>query len=212
MMTFSLWNKTKFSVAAVVFCLSSVALAGPSGEALYVNCIPCHRADGSGNRSIGAPTIAGMPAWYVDGQLSKFRDGLRGAHPDDAAGSRMRPMALILRSKTDQESLVGFVASMSPTIPVVSLTGGRAEVGKNLYAPCIGCHGPDASGNQALKAPPLSGSDDWYLLRQLHNFKRRIRGSNPQDQTGMLMAPMAASLVDEQSVLDVVAYIVSLGE
>ena len=71
---------------------SAMADAESRGKALFKLCASCHRADGSGNVSVGAPTIAGLDEWYVEAQLQKFKGGLRGAHPDDVAGLRMRPM------------------------------------------------------------------------------------------------------------------------
>ena len=40
--------------------------------------------------------IAGQAQWYLEAQLVKFKNGVRGAHPDDMEGSRMRPMARTL--------------------------------------------------------------------------------------------------------------------
>ena len=54
----------------------------------------------------------------------------------------------------------------------------------------------------------MSGSD-WYYKVQLENFKAGIRGSNPEDATGMLMRPMSKTLADDQAVLDVIAYIMT---
>ena len=61
-----------------------------------------------------------------------------------------------------------------------------------------------------LNAPSLLGQHDWYHVAQLNKFKDGIRGANPQDITGSQMRPMAMTLVNEQAVKDVVAYIQSL--
>ena len=180
------------------------------GEALYKLCAQCHGPEGSGNPSIWAPPIAGQPAWYVESQLHKFRDGIRGAHPDDLPGLRMRPMARTLRGDEDVKAVAAYVGSLPPTEPDVTLEGGDADRGKTLFAVCMACHGPDAAGNQALFAPTLKYTADWYMLSQLQKFKMGLRGVNPDDTSGKLMRPMVLTLVDEQAMKDVVAYIQTL--
>ena len=89
---------------------------------------------------------------------------------------------------------------------------GDPERGKTLYATCGACHGQNAEGMQALNAPALNGLEEWYIIRQLQNFKNGIRGTNPRDTFGMQMAPMAQTLPDEQAMEDVAAYIQTLGD
>lgn len=91
-----------------------------------------------------------------------------------------------------------------------AMAAGDPARGKSLYATCGACHGANAEGMQALNAPALSGLEEWYIVRQLKNFKQGIRGSNPKDIYGMQMAPMAQTLPDEQAMEDVAAYIKTL--
>ncbi len=86
---------------------------------------------------------------------------------------------------------------------------GDPAAGKALYAPCAACHGADARGNKELNAPDLTLQGDWYIVRQLKNFKEGIRGG-PNDPFGSQMAPMAKVLPDEKAMKDVAAYIASL--
>lgn len=180
------------------------------GQALYDNCVACHSKDGSGNVSIKAPAIAGMNRWYLKRQLVKFRDGVRGAHPEDQAGLKMRPMARTLFSDENINAVADYVATLPPVQPAATLEGGNAERGKMFYATCAACHGPDAKGLKALNGPSLVNTQDWYLATQLDHFKRRVRGGEPRDIEGGTMAPMALTLPDEQAVKDVIAYIYSL--
>jgi cytochrome c oxidase subunit II len=87
---------------------------------------------------------------------------------------------------------------------------GDAEAGKPLFAVCAACHGAQAEGNPATHAPKLSGQGDWYLKRQLISFKRGARGAHDKDVYGKQMAPMAATLVDDAAINNVVAYIKTL--
>ena len=41
---------------------------------------------------------------------------------------------------------------------------------------CTTCHGTDGRGNEGIEAPRLAGMEDWYLRRQLENFRAGIRG------------------------------------
>jgi cytochrome c oxidase subunit 2 len=87
---------------------------------------------------------------------------------------------------------------------------GDAAAGKQLYAVCAACHGLQAEGNPALHAPKLSGQGDWYLQRQLKSFKQGARGTHDKDVFGKMMAPMAATLVDDTAIYNVSAYIKTL--
>ena len=188
---------------------------------LFANyCAQCHAPDGGGNEAIGAPSIAGLPNWYVERQLNYFYDGLRGAHPDDMEGLRMRPMARSFNGRRHQfPGVAEYVASLPPVSPARELEGGDADKGKLTYqAVCANCHGADGKGmvNSALYpdlpnlAPSLVIADDWYMLTQLKKFKGGVRGVHPEDKYGTAMANMSLTLTDEPAMMDVIAYIKTL--
>ncbi len=202
---------------ASLWLLLATALAAPAlaqdverGKELFQLCRQCHGADGAGNSETLAPSIAGLPTWYVEGTLRKFQAGGRGTHFDDISGMRMRPMSLWLKNEGDVANVAAYVASMPRVDTAPTLAGGNAETGKQKYTPCVACHGQDGEGNQALNAPPLAGGSDWYQAAALQKFKAGVRGTNPKDTTGMLMRPMSMTLADEQAILDVVSYISTL--
>ena len=87
---------------------------------------------------------------------------------------------------------------------------GDAAVGQPLYAVCAACHGPQGQGIAAMNAPKLSGQGDWYLKRQLKQFKHGARGTHDKDVFGKVMAPMAATLADDAAIDNVTAYIKTL--
>ena len=189
--------------------MSSTVWAADRGAEVFRLCASCHGPDGRGNRLVEAPSIAGLPAWYVSAQLEKFRNGYRGKHPDDDAGNRMRPLSMTIDPE-DVNIVAAYVAALPPHKAPVSLEGGNPQKGKATFAQCVACHGPNAGGNQALNAPPLNMANDWYLVRQLGNFKKHIRAYAPADASGASMAAIAATLSDEQVMKDVVAYIATL--
>ena len=109
------------------------------------------------------------------------------------------------------DSRILFVTALALWLVVSSaFAAGDPEKGKNLYAPCMACHGAAGEGNPALNSPALAGQDPGYLIRQLDLFRTGKRGADPEDVYGAQMRPMAATLADEAAILDVVAYIGTL--
>jgi cytochrome c oxidase subunit 2 len=84
------------------------------------------------------------------------------------------------------------------------------STGARLYSPCATCHGPDAQGNAELHAPRLAGRPEWYVARQLRNFRSRLRGTDENDVYGNQMARMAEQLWDDGEVAAVASYVSSL--
>jgi len=208
------------AIALLAAPLLSLVLAGcgamnhpgmARGTELYETCVPCHGKSGAGDPALGAPAIAGLPQWYVEAQLGKFRSGQRGKHPGDMEGHRMRPMALSLNLEGDVPSVAQYVASL-PAHPVPEmLTGGNPTAGAERYTTvCTVCHGADAMGNEAMGAPTLLNQADWYMVRQLDKFKTGMRGADTSDAQGQQMAAMSSTLEDHQAMLDVIAYIRTL--
>lgn len=193
-------------------CQVAPAATVDHGAYLFSNyCAQCHGNAGQGSKeAIGAPSIAGLPKYYVLEQLHKYRSGVRGAHFDDAEGLRMRPMSLTLGTETDVEAVAMYVASLTPAPPPPTIQGGDAAKGKEQFADCVACHGADAMGMEAVGSPPLVYQPDWYIARQIGKFKAGIRGANKKDAKGLTMAPMAGKLEDDQAVKDAVAYIITL--
>lgn len=89
-----------------------------------------------------------------------------------------------------------------------ALAKGDAAKGKASFATCIACHGPTGAGNKAMNAPRLSGQADWYIVRQLKNFKTKVRG-HAKDPIGATMYPFVVALTDQQ-IEDIAAYITTL--
>jgi cytochrome c553 len=213
--------RTPISLLRFSLPLALLALAGcdwnihppeatASGEEIFELCTSCHGTQGQGNPKFNAPAIAGLPKWYLEAQLHKFRTGVRGTHPNDITGMQMRPMAISFHNDQDVQAVAGYVANLPRPSGAATAEGGDATKGSALYAPCTACHGADGAGNEQLKAPPLKHASDWYLIAQLKKFKAGERGANPGDLEGAQMRPMAATLTDEQAIKDVVAHIMTL--
>jgi cytochrome c553 len=213
-------RKTMFPhcvILAGVLCLAGCDYKVPekeataSGEELFELCRSCHGAQGEGQQQFHAPAIAGLPQWYIEAQLKKFRSGARGTHPNDITGMMMRPMTRSFHNDGDMTTVAAYVANMPKIAPEPVLAHeGDAARGKALYTPCTACHGPDGAGNEQVKAPPLNHASDWYLLAQLKKYKEGVRGATGTDIEGAAMIAQVAMLKDEQAMKDVVAHIASL--
>lgn len=214
------WMATRIMLVVVTaLFVSTTALAQDAGadvakgRTLFALCTQCHGENGGGIEAALAPAIAGLPAWYVEAQLVKFRAGQRGLHAGDTGGLRMYPMSKWLQSDEELKAVSAYVASLPAVAPPATLAQpGDAAKGAGYYAVCSACHGPDASGNQGMGAPPLAGLNDWYLLSSIEKYKKSIRGSLPGDTLGPAMIGMVATLPDEQAVRDVIAHIRSLAK
>ncbi len=180
-----------------------------AGQGQYATCAACHGAQGEGNEALNAPALAGLPDWYIARQLAHYRSGIRGAHPEDTYGQQMAPMANMLPDEQSVRNVTAYLDSLPAAAPASTLPG-NPKAGASHYTTCGACHGAQAQGNYALQAPRLAGQQDWYLKRQLDNFRQGIRGSDQRDNYGHQMVLMARALQDEQSVNDLLAYLNTL--
>lgn len=180
-----------------------------AGQAAYAVCAACHGQQGEGNIGMNAPKLAGQSAWYLERQLDDFRSGMRGTAGGDPYGMQMRPMAMAVSDPTAVANLIAYMATF-PDAPEAATVTGDTAAGKTAYAVCAACHGAAGEGNEQLGAPRLAGQSDWYLVRQINNFNKGLRGYDPKDTYGGQMKPMAATLTSEQAIDDVVAYIHTL--
>lgn len=173
-----------------------------------VYCTVCHGVQLRGNPVIQAPRLNGLSGWYVEHQLLAFKRGWRGTHEKDLYGMEMQPMAAAL-SEAGIGEAVRYVTAVSSEAPPATVEA-DAEKGRTLYASCIPCHGNDGHGNETVRGPALAGQSDWYLVRQLMNFREGVRGAHPDDTDGARMRAAASLLKDDEDVKNVVAYINSL--
>jgi cytochrome c553 len=198
------------SISATLLGCSGAETPEERAVELYGYCEQCHGTRGEGNYEFRVPAIAGLPQWYVQAQLDKFRIGARGDHPEDVDGLRMRPMSRTLATPREVELVSAYVASLPRVDPVPRLPAGDPERGRALFQTCIQCHQEDASGSQEKNAPPLTLHSDWYIVAQLEKFRTGIRGTDPLDATGSQMRAMSMTLANEEAMRDVAAYIASI--
>lgn len=197
------------ALGSVCQTLDAVAQDTKRGADAYKLCAGCHGFKAEGNELINAPALAGQEDWYLERQLENFRDGIRGSVSDDVHGQRMAQTMMAVDGDREIADIVAYIGTLSRISPASTL-GGDTDAGRALYTPCAACHGANGEGNVTLNAPALATMQDWYQLAQLKKFADGTRGRAPGDVYGMQMAPMVATLTDEQAMRDVIAYVTSL--
>ena len=180
-----------------------------AGQVLYPVCSACHGARGEGNELLNAPSLAGQQSWYLKRQLKNFQLGLRGSDASDTFGAQMAPMAATLVDDAAINNMVAYITSLPEAKPAATISGDVAR-GEEIFITCSSCHGPQGQGIWALNAPRLQGINDWYLERQLKNYKSGVRGAHPQDLYGKQMTLISGVLRSDQAIKDLVAYINTL--
>jgi cytochrome c oxidase subunit 2 len=180
-----------------------------AGQALFAPCTACHGAQAEGNRELNAPKLSGQSDWYLARQLHSFKSGVRGAHEKDVYAKQMAPFAAMLADDAAINNVVAYIKSLPEVRPPASIVGNPGR-GKDLYETCSACHGNKAQGIWATNAPRLSNMSDWYMARQLQNFRGGVRGGHPQDFHGAQMVSMARVLADDEAIADLLDYVRTL--
>lgn len=180
-----------------------------AGAAQYAVCTACHGPQGQGMQALNAPKLTGLEGWYIEQQLEHFKAGIRGAHEEDVYGRQMAPMARTLATPEAIDNVIAHIATL-PDEPAPQTVEGNTAAGAQRFVVCAYCHGAGGQGIETMNAPRLAGMNDWYLARQLENFRAGVRGGHPQDYYGKQMGFMADILQGEQAINDVVAYINTL--
>jgi len=203
---FETWLATKPTFAATLERATGNAAVG---AATYAVCAACHGPQGEGNMALNAPKIAGLDSWYIRRQIANYQNGIRGTDPRDIYGIQMAPMARTLADAQAVENVIAHIATLQGAAPEPTVIGDAAR-GRTIYTTCSVCHGPAGDGRWSTNAPRLAGMSDWYLERQLGNFRERIRGGHEADIYGDQMYMLASILSGEEAINDVVAYINTL--
>ena len=208
--------KMQHLLPALVLLLTAGGVRGGDASAtpdqiLFQNlCAQCHGAKGEGKAELKSPSIASLPAWYVQRQLENFQADRRGAHPQDTEGQMMRAISKALTAG-QTESIAKLVEKLPRIHPEPTLKADLAR-GRELYSDrCMECHRFNGEGEIVFGAAPLVGLQDWYLAAQLRKFRTGQRGVAKDDVNGQKMVHVAAVFIeDEEMIQSVAAWLVRL--
>ncbi len=198
-------------LAVLLFLGKLEAAEIQSIQMLADRCKACHGVQFEGDVKFDAPALAGLNSWYIERQLLNFKKGIRGVGLEDVIGNQMRSNTITLTS-VEIVKLSKRISRIQSLPQRPSLVGNKSA-GENHFSRCATCHGRDGRGNQGygiLSAPNLSNQPDWYIVRQLKNFRNGLRGTHPKDAHGNKMRQAALNLPDDQAIYDVAAWISSL--
>ena len=59
-----------------------------------------------------APPLASTNDWYLLNQLKKFKNGIRGVHPDDEYGNAMANMVLVLADEQAMRDVIAYIKTL----------------------------------------------------------------------------------------------------
>lgn len=112
-------EQAMYDLAAYIATLDGPASAATieadveSGATYYRQfCSACHGPAAAGNLALNSPVLAGGDDWYLAAQLRSFRDGTRGAHPEDRTGKQMRAMAGVLPDDQAVDAVAAYLRAL----------------------------------------------------------------------------------------------------
>lgn len=83
-----------------------------TGKILFATCVQCHGANGKGVLDEFGPPLVGASDWYLLTQLQNFKGGLRGTHPDDVTGAKMRPFSMTLPTEQAMKDVIAYIGTL----------------------------------------------------------------------------------------------------
>ncbi len=190
--------KSLMAIFGLAFGLNATATAADlaAGEATAgAICAGCHMPDGNSVVDM-FPKLAGQHAQYLAKQLNDYKSGAR---KDDT----MTGMAATLATDEDVANVSAFFASKQAT--AAAADSSKVALGKDIYRggnitsglpACMGCHGPEGSGNPAAKYPALAGQHATYTINQLNMFRDGKRDNDVNKMMRNIAAKMSPAEIE----------------
>lgn len=139
------------------------------GERLFGNnCAQCHASDARGNK--GFPNLTDGD-WLHGGSPEKIKETITGGR-----NGNMPSMSAGVGSADDVKNVAQYVLSLSGS----PHDAARAALGKEKFAVCAACHGPDGKGMQAVGSANLTdniwlhGFGEKAILEMINNGKVNV--------------------------------------
>jgi len=83
-----------------------------NGKVAYGTCAACHGMDAKGTDTLKAPDLTHLNDWYILTQIQNYKTKIRGAHPRDAEGAQMAPMAMSLANEQMIKDVIAYIESL----------------------------------------------------------------------------------------------------
>ena len=171
-------------------------LDGNEGADPWDRCAECHGLDGAGNR-IKFPRLAGQEPHYIMKQLQDFRHGRR----TNDGGQMQRTATEVTEEEIPR--VAKYFAAQTPPWPKrtieteIDLARARtlAIKGADGLDACLSCHSEAQIGllDKPIVAPRVAGQRDFYIAKQLREYRDGLRSKNDPDQ---MMTKIARRLSD----------------
>jgi len=136
------------------------------GERIFMNnCSQCHGSDAKGSR--GFPNLTDND-WLHGGSPAKIEETITGGRI-----GMMPPMAAAVGTPEDVKNVANYVLSLSGSMH----DSGRAGLGKEKFAACAACHGPEGKGNQDIGSANLTdniwlhGAGEAAIIKRINEGK-----------------------------------------
>jgi cytochrome c553 len=84
-----------------------------TGKIYFAVCVQCHGPNAGGNIDQLGPPLAGASDWYLLRQLQNFQAGIRGTHPGDVIGAKMRPFSMTLPTEEAMKDVIAYINTLS---------------------------------------------------------------------------------------------------
>ena len=154
------------------------------GQRLFLNyCSQCHASDARGGR--GFPNLTDKD-WLYGGDPATIEATITAGR-----AGMMPPLGPVL-GEEGVKNVANYVASLSGGPHDAAL----AAKGKEAFALCAACHGPDGKGNPALGAPNLT-DQTWLYGGSIATIEETVRGgrSNKMPAWGEFLGPAKVHLL-----------------
>jgi len=158
----------KLTTALLFSLLSLTTVSADELTTLTTVCAACHGANGISNAPV-FPNLAGQQPIYMADQIKAMKAGIR----------KNSLMEAVIKDLSDQQidALAEYYSSLPASTTAVSAVN---QLGKNVRALCISCHGVKGISVNA-QWPNLAGQKQQYLQQQLLAFRDDSRfGPNMQ--------------------------------
>lgn len=174
------------------------AQAKGMGERIFLNnCAQCHGSDAGGAK--GFPNLRDGD-WLYGGEPDKIvetiTNGRMGVMPPQGAAL----------GEDGVRNVVAYVRSLSG----LPHDAAKAALGKEKFAVCAACHGPEAKGNPAIGAPNLTDKVWLYGSSEAAIAETIMKGRNMNVSEGTLAMPAFKDVLGPARIHLVAAYVWSL--